>query len=127
MRKLVALAMLVSMLGLVSGAVAGVKAKQPPPFPQLAGTWSHAEINVTIKKVQHTLILDRGRIIKVAPDSITLRAPDGTITQIPLTPTTIIMFRRVQVTTFALRRGLFAETMRIDGGAAVRVKLTLRP
>lgn len=119
--------LLVAALGLASGAAAAVQGKPPPPFPQLAGTWSHAEINVTIKKVQHTLILDRGRITKVAADSITLRAPDGTVTQIPLTPTTIFTFRKARVTAFALRRGLFAETMRIDGGAAVRVKLTVRP
>ena len=127
MRKLVALTMLVAALGLVSGAAAGVKGNQPPGFPQLAGLWSHAEINVTIKKVPHTLILDRGRIIKVAPDSITLRAFDGTVTQIPYSATTIIKFRNVPVTSLALRRGLYAETMRIDDGAAVRIRLTLRP
>ena len=119
--------MLVAALGLVPCAAAGARARQtPPPFPQLPGTWSHAEINVTIRKVQHTLILDRGRIIKVGAGMITLRAPDGTVTQISFTPTTIIKFRNLQVTALALRRGLFAETMRIDDGAAVRIKLTLR-
>ncbi len=125
MRRLATITLLA--LGLVPIAAAGVKGGQPPPFPQLPGLWSHAEINVTIKKAQHTLILDRGRIVKVTPDTITLRAFDGTMPQISYTSATIIKVRNLPATTLALRRGLFAETMRIDGGAAVRIRLTLRP
>jgi hypothetical protein len=127
MRKIAMLTLLAALLGLVPIAAAGVRGNQPPPFPQLPGLWSHAEINVTIKNAQHTLILDRGRIVKVTPDSITLRAFDGTMPQISYSPTTIIKVRNLPATTLALRRGLFAETMRIDGGAAVRIRLTFRP
>jgi hypothetical protein len=130
MRKLKpAVALAVVALVACAGAAAAGARKPPPPFPKLAGDWSHAEINVKIKGVPHTLILDRGRIILVSAAGLTLRAPDGTTPTIPVAASTVITFGRaavhVRVGPTALRRGLFAETMRIDGGPAVRVRLTI--
>ena len=124
MRKLTVL-VVVSLLAFAGVTGAGAR-NQPPPFPQLPGNWSHAEINVTIKKQLHTLILDRGRITQANATQLTLLESGGVPVTVQLSPDTIIMFRGFRVTPFALRRGLFAETMRIDGGAAVRVRVTLR-
>jgi len=127
MRTLVALLIVLALVP--AAASAATARKGPPPFPKLPGDWSHAEINVTIRGVPHTLILDRGRIVRVTAAGITLRAPDGTRPTIAISPSTVITFGRGRfrflVGPGALRRGLFALTMRIDGGAAVRVRLTL--
>jgi hypothetical protein len=127
MRIVIALVIALALVPAAAGAATARKG--PPPFPQLPGDWSHAEINVKIKGVPHTLILDRGRIVRVTATGITLRAPDGTKPTIPISATTEITFGRGRahfaVGPAALRRGLFALTMRIDGGAAVRVRLTL--
>ena len=125
MRKLTVL-IVVSLLAFAGVTAAGARNPTPPPFPKLPGNWSHAEINVSIKKELHTLILDRGRITQVTPTQVTLRETGGVPVTVPLSPDTIITFRGFRVAAVAMRRGLFAETMRIDGGAAVRVRVTLR-
>jgi hypothetical protein len=125
MRKLTVL-VVVSLLAFAGVTAAGARNQPPPPFPKLPGNWSHAEINVSIKKELHTLILDRGRITQVTATQITLRETGGVPVAIPLAPDTIITFRGFRVSAAAMRKGLFAETMRIDGGAAVRVRVTLR-
>ena len=124
MRKLAAT--LASLSLLASAGVAAGSGGGPPQIPRIPGTWSHAEINVTIKKQLHTLILDRGRITQANATQLTLLESGGVPVTVQLSPDTIIMFRGFRVTPFSLRRGLFAETMRIDGGAAVRVRVTLR-
>ena len=124
MRKLTVLIAL-----LVVSAFAGVGAagaKQPPQFPPLGNKWSHAEINITIKGVPHTLVLDHGRILQFAPGQLTIREPDGTVHTIALSPTTIYTWRGFGLRPEVLRRGLMVETMVIDQGAAVRVRVTLR-
>jgi hypothetical protein len=95
-----------------------------PPFPPLQGTWSHAEINVTIRRTQHTLILDQGRITRASALQITLLEPDGTKVDIPLAPRTIVVVNGQRRRPGALRRKMTVETMRIDDGAAVRVRTT---
>ena len=57
MRRLAVLLAVLSLLALAGTAGAG----GVPPFPRLPGAWSHADINVTIKKKPHTLTLDRGQ------------------------------------------------------------------
>ncbi|MGH2597387.1 MAG: hypothetical protein ACRDH7_15705, partial [Actinomycetota bacterium] len=99
----------------------------PPPFPKIPGNWAHAEINVKIKRQPHTLILDRGRIVQASATELTLRELGTSTAPIPLDGSTIIVFGRRKIGPNQLRRGLYAETMRIDGGAAVRVRVTLRP
>jgi hypothetical protein len=115
--------MLVAVLSLAVSAAAA-SAGNVPPFPRVAGAWSHAEINVTIRKQAHTLILDRGRIIQISDTQLTLRHPDKTTAVMPLSPTTIVNIKGANATIFFLRRGMQVQTMRIDGGAAVRIRVT---
>jgi hypothetical protein len=106
------------------GVAAGRGGGPVPQFPRLAGLWSHAEINVTIRRVQHTLILDQGRITKASATEITLLRPDGTPAVIELSPKTIIVVKGRHRPSSSLRRKMFAQTMRIDDGPAVRVRTT---
>lgn len=122
-RYLVALFAALSLLAFTGAASAGGR-EVPPQFPQLAaGRWSHAEINVRIKRQWHTVILDHGQIADVTPTQLTLREFDGHTAVIPIDGRTVVMGPRRAV----LRRGLYAETMVIDGGAAVRVRVMFRP
>lgn len=120
MRKLFALAAAASLLSLAGVAGAG----DVPPFPSLPGTWSHAEINVTLKRAPHTLILDRGRITRVSGTQLTLRERDGQLVPVPLAASAVVVVDRVPATIYALRRGMKAQTLRIDGGPAVRIRAT---
>ena len=123
MRRYLALFAALSLLAFAGTAAAGSRGV-PPQFPQLgAGKWSHAEINVKIKRQWHTVILDHGQITQAAPTQLTLREFDGTIVQVPLDGQTIFTGPGASF----LRKGLYAETMRIDGGPAVRVRVTFRP
>jgi hypothetical protein len=127
------LAILVAMLvvsgaGVAAGAPGkGKSATPPPPFPTIVGVWSHDERNVLIKGKWHTMILDHGRIVKSSASQLTLREPDGTMATILLAPKTRVVPVRFAETPPAFRRGLWAITMRIDDGAAVRLRLMLRP
>jgi hypothetical protein len=121
MRKI---AMLLAVLSLAVSAGSAGAAGSVPPFPRLAGAWSHAEINVTIRKQVHTLILDRGRIIQVGAAQLTLRERDKTVVVVPLSTATLVNIMGSNATIFFLRRGMHVQTMRIDGGAAVRVRVT---
>ncbi|HST14333.1 MAG TPA: hypothetical protein VLJ44_05720 [Gaiellaceae bacterium] len=127
------LAILIATL-VVSGAgvAAGAPGKRrgatpPPPFPTIVGVWSHDERNVLIKGNWHTMILDHGRIAKSNSSQLTLREPDGTMATIPLSWKTRVAPARFAGSPPAFRRGLWAITMRIDDGAAVRLRLMLRP
>ena len=105
----------------------GKGATPPPPFPTIVGVWSHDERNVLIKGKWHTMILDHGRVMRSNASQVTLREPDGTVATIPLSPKTRVTPVQFAETPPALRRGLWAITMRIDDGAAVRLRLMLRP
>jgi hypothetical protein len=93
-----------------------------PQFPRLPGTWSHAEINVSIKRVPHTLILDRGKIVQVNSSQVTVRRRDNSTVIVPLSTSTIVVVDNVPAEVFDLRKRMTVQTMRIDGGAAVRVR-----
>jgi hypothetical protein len=121
MRMFVALVAIVAALIGVVPASAG---SSVPQFPRLPGNWSHAEINVTIHRVPHTLILDRGRIVQATPTQITVRHPDGTSVTIEIVRRTIINLDGFRVLPRALGRGESVETMQIDGPPAVRVRAT---
>jgi hypothetical protein len=104
-----------------NGAAAGVGGG-PPQIPQIPGTWSHAEINVKIKKVPHTLIVDRGKITEITTTQVTLREQDGSIVVVPLTGQTIVTIDNRHAAISDLRRRMTITTLRVDGGAAVRVR-----
>jgi hypothetical protein len=126
MRKLTILIALVVVSAFAAGAADAKRGQPPPPFPALGSKWSHAEINVTIRGVPHTLVLDHGRVMQATASQVTIREPDGTVHAIPLSPTTIYAWRGFAFKPAALYRGLNVETMVIDQGAAVRVRVTLR-
>jgi hypothetical protein len=97
------------------------KTLKAPAFPFLPGEWSHAEINVKVAHIPHTLILDQGRIVDAAPDHITLLEGDGSLVTVPLSDQTIVSINGAPALRSKLARKMRAEAMRIDGGAAVRV------
>jgi hypothetical protein len=126
MTRLLVLAVALSLVFATGAAARNVQPSGPPQFPSLPGNWSHAEINVKIKRVPHTLILDRGRVTQALPTQLKLRESDGNVVTVPLAPSTIVTYRGVLRRTMpALRRGFYVETMIIDSGSAVRV-LVLR-
>ena len=75
-----------------------------------------------IKKVPHTLIVDRGKITEITTTQLTLRERDGSTAVIPLSAQTIVMIDNARATIYNLRRRMTATTLRVDGGAAVRVR-----
>lgn len=121
MRTLAALVASLALLG-PAGAAAGAKRGQPPQIPRIPGTWSHAEINVTLRRVPHTLILDRGRIVQVTTTQITVHERDASNQVIPVSVQTFVILDGARASITDLRRRMFVTTMRIDGGAAVRVR-----
>jgi hypothetical protein len=124
------LAVAASILSLAGAAAAAPRlpAAQPgvPNFPKVPGKWSHVDINLTIRRQPHTITLDRGRIIQISTTQLTLREPDGTQPVISLTPTTIVTILGRPATIYDLRKKEQVETMRVDGGAAVRIRVTSR-
>ena len=120
MRKLAVLFAALSLLA-CAGTAAGAGGA-PPQIPRIPGTWSHAEINVTIKRVPHTLIVDRGKIAEITTTQLTLREGAGVNVVIPLSAQTIVMVDGAPATISDLRRRMTATTLRVDGGAAVRVR-----
>jgi hypothetical protein len=122
MRKLAVLIAALSLLaaaGPATGAGGG-----PPQIPRIPGTWSHAEINVTIRKVPHTLIVDRGKVAEITTTQLTLREGAGVTQVIPLNFQTIVILDGERATISDLRRRMTVTTLRVDGGAAVRVRAT---
>jgi hypothetical protein len=120
MRKLATLFAALSLLacaGTAAGAGGG-----PPQIPRIPGTWSHAEINVTIKKVPHTLIVDRGKIAEITMTQLLLRESAGHTETIPINAQTIVMLDGAPATISNLRRRMTVTTLRVDGGPAVRVR-----
>jgi hypothetical protein len=124
MRKLAVFFAALSLVVCV-GTAAGARGAPPPPqIPRIPGGWSHAEINVTIKKVPHTLIVDRGKITEITTTQVTLREGAGVTVVIPLNFQTLVMVDGARATISNLRRRMTATTLRVDGGAAVRVRAT---
>jgi hypothetical protein len=121
MRKLAVLFAALSLLACAAAAGAG---GGPPQIPRIPGTWSHAEINVTIKKVPHTLIVDRGKIVEITTTQLTLRESAGVTQVISLNDQTIVTLNGRAASISSLRRRMTATTLRVDGGAAVRVRAT---
>jgi hypothetical protein len=109
---------------LVSAGTAGGAGGAPPQIPKIPGTWSHAEINVTIKKYPHTLIVDRGKITEITTTQLMLREGAGVTVPILLNTQTIVTLDGRPATISSLRRKMTVTALRVDGGAAVRVRVT---
>jgi hypothetical protein len=127
MRLLAVVALVLSLAG-AAAAAPRLRAAQPgvPNFPKVPGKWSQVNINLTIRRQPHTITLDRGKIIQVSTTQLTLREPDGTQPVIPITPQTIVVILGQPATILDLRKKEQAMTMRIDGGPAVRIRVTSR-
>jgi hypothetical protein len=123
MRKLAVLFATLALLA-GSGTAAGAGGGAPPQIPKIPGTWSHAEINVTIKKYPHTLIVDRGKITEITTTQLTVREGAGVTVPIPLNTQTIVTLDGRPATISSLRRKMTVTALRVDGGAAVRVRAT---
>ena len=119
MRRLVVLLSVLS-LACAGTALAGSVSKVPP-IPRVPGLWSHVEINRKLGKTPHTLILDRGRVIQASATEITIRELGSPVT-VPLSAQTLVVIDGLSATPNDLRRKMTVVTMRIDGGAAVRVR-----
>ena len=119
------LALILSALSLAcagTGLAAGAsKASLVPPIPRVPGQWSHVEINRKIGKTPHTLILDRGKVIQASATQITIREL-GSPVPVPVSAQTLVVIDGLPATPNDLRRKMTVVTMRIDGGAAVRVR-----
>ena len=128
MRLLAVVALILSLAGAAAAAPPRLRAAQPgvPNFPKVPGQWSHVDINLTIRRQPHTITLDRGKIVQVSTTQLTLREPDGTQPVIPLTPQTLVVILGQPATILDLRKKEQAMTMRIDGGPAVRIRVTSR-
>ena len=124
MRKFALLFALVGALTVLGAtAASAARTAKIPPFPNIPGNWSHAEINVTIGGQPHTLILDRGRIVQVSATQLTLFERAGAKVVIPINAQAIVRIYGYPATIYMLRRLMYAWTMRIDGGPAVRLRV----
>lgn len=115
------LAVLAAAAALVFAASAS--ATPVPQFPSVDGTWSHAEINVRIGKQPHTLILDRGVLVRATRGGLRVRESDGSVVTMPVARRVAVSSAGGPVPFTFLRTGWSIETMRIDGGAAVRIRI----
>lgn len=103
----------------------GAGAIKLPPPPSLPAGWSHASINVVIRRVPHTFTYDQGRIVAVSPTSLTLREPDGSIVTIGIDSNTVVRIAGRLASIDRVRRLETATTVTVDGGAAALVKVRI--
>jgi hypothetical protein len=94
-----------------------------PQIPDLAGTWSHAEINVQVGRSPHTLILDRGVLVRASRNRLRIRESDGNVVVMPVSRRVSVSSAGGPVPYAFLRTGWSVETMRVDGGPAVRIRI----
>jgi hypothetical protein len=91
----------------------------------LPAGWTHAEINFSVGRVPHTLILDRGRVTAVSASALTLREQDGSSVDVALSPSTQVVVSGRPGSVAEIVRGATVTTWRIDGGAATSVRVVL--
>jgi len=109
----IVLAVLTLALAVAASAASAVK---------LPAGWSHAQVNVVIKHVGYTMIYDRGLVAQVAPASLTLKESDGSVVLIRVAPSAVVTLGGRAVALTDLRRGEFAQTVRVDGAPAEQVR-----
>ena len=122
-----------TLLALVASALAasvlagGAGAIRLPPPPNLPAGWSHATVNVVIRRVPHTFTYDHGRVVAVSSTSLTLREPDGSIVTIAVDSNTRVKIDGRPATIDQVRRLEMATTVTVDGGAAALVQVRIPP
>ena len=122
MRRLAIVLSAISLAAAGTAFAAGAAKVPPiPPIPRVPGLWSHVEINRRIGKTPHTLILDRGKVLQASATQLTIREL-GSPVLVPLSAQTLVVIDGLPATPSDLRRKMTVVTMRIDGGAAVRVR-----
>jgi hypothetical protein len=95
------------------------------PVSGLPAGWSHAQINVVIRRQPHTLTYDRGRVVSVTPTQLVLRERDGSMAQITLSPATKVTIAGRGATLAQIRPLETAVTVSVDGGPASAVRVTI--
>jgi hypothetical protein len=120
-------ALLVSALsGLTALALVGAGSGMTiPRSPNLPPGWSHASINVVVKRRPHTLTYDRGRVQAVTATSVTLKERDGSVWTINVSPAAKVTIDGRPAPLTQIRPREMATTVAIDGGAAVSVKVQI--
>ena len=96
------------------------------PIDSLPRGWSHAEINVTVNGTPHTLIFDRGRVQSASASAIVLRERDRSVVTVPVNGRTRVWINGQPGSLSDVQPGFFAVTVRVDGGAAKKVR-AVRP
>jgi hypothetical protein len=124
-RKLTVLSTVLTLGACSFAASAG--AFRLPPNPNLPPGWSHATINIVVRRVAHTLTYDRGRVVATTSTSITLREPDGTMQTISVDGNTRIVIAGQPSTIDQIRPFEIATTVSVDGGAAAVVRVQIPP
>ena len=97
------------------------------PVSSLPAGWSHAQINVVIRKQPHTLTYDRGRVVSVTPTLLILRERDGSMAQISVSPSTQVTIAGRPASLAQIRRNELAIAVSIDGNPASAVRVTIPP
>jgi hypothetical protein len=93
----------------------------------LPAGWSHAQINVVIRKQPHTLTYDRGRVVSVTPALLILRERDGSMAQITVSASTQVTIAGRPATLAQIRPNEMAIAVSVDGGPASAVRVTIPP
>jgi hypothetical protein len=97
------------------------------PKPNLPPGWSHAEVNVVIRHVPHTLTYDRGRVTAVSTSSLTVRERDGSLVTVPVSAATIVKISGRRSSISQVGKLETATTVRVDGGPAALVTVQVPP
>jgi hypothetical protein len=108
-------------------SAASAQAVRLAGVPNLPPGWSHAEINVVIRRQPHTLIYDRGRVQSVTGSSLTLRERDGNAVTVAVGSSTKVVIAGRPATLAQIRPREVATTVSLDGGPAMSVFVRIPP
>lgn len=123
-RKLLVAAASVLAWAALSTAASAIKL---PPAPNLPAGWSHAQINVVIRRVPHTITYDHGKVVSVDATSLTLKEPDGSVVTIAVDASTRVTIEGRPSSIAQVKRLETATTVSVDGGPAALVKVKIPP
>ena len=117
----------IPILSLLAACVLAASSQAGNPLAGLPTGWSHATINVLIKRQPHTLIYDRGRVVAFTASSLTLKERDGSVVVVNVSPTAQIFIAGQPASLSQVRRLEIATTMSIDGAPATTVRVQIPP